>query len=448
MAPATMRRKYPWFQVVVICVLTCATGIVAGNLATLFETRTYTALTSVYVSSRTAGSDTSSAYLGALLAKQRTVSYESVATSDDVAAGALALSRVPDMTPALLSENTKAYSRTDSVVLEISVEDISPLRASILANSVAQSFGLKIAQLESPDGDPRRSPVQIRAVSPAVPPSDPTSPNALSNAVLGGVVGLLFGSILARVLAGMRRRIKDPQDLDDLPNIVIVPPSRTEKMSPRSGQANDGVLAASNELRMRVVTSGVRSGSQPRLIVFTPSSGRATGWLDTALGAAASWSTAGASVLLVDLSIESNYELLRSTEGENVGLDDVLWGRRRLGDVISPQYSGRPYAVLPRGSASPASRFPLSSSQSREIFKSLATLFDVVLVCVSNAQSETDWLPLMGMSDGVVMVVKEDASFFADLDSSVRALNEVSVPLLAVAYISNTDTRQYVRAAG
>ena len=79
---------------------------------------------------------------------------------------------------------------TDTLLIDLSVDDVDPARAKRVTNSVARAFIQSVPALQ------QGSTLRVSLVEPALVPTAPIRPRTRLNAALGVVVGLLLGAAL------------------------------------------------------------------------------------------------------------------------------------------------------------------------------------------------------------------------------------------------------------
>jgi polysaccharide biosynthesis transport protein len=182
-----------------------AVVICTGAAAALAWTRTavYAAETQLFVSTRPS-SDQSENYAGALFAQLRMRSYAELLSGERVTAAVIRRLGLP-YTVEELQPRIQAAVRPNTVLLDIKVEDASPLRARTIAETLSSEFPRFVASLETP-ADGRAAPISIKVAEAAELPSAPVSPNKLLYLLLGAHLGLLLGVAGAAILEGLKSR--------------------------------------------------------------------------------------------------------------------------------------------------------------------------------------------------------------------------------------------------
>ncbi len=173
-------------------------GLVLGGIAASTVTPQYRSTSQVFVSFQASDVTPQSTLEGLSFTQQQVVSYA------DIVASPLVLDPVIDSLgldedAESLGKRVESSTRTDTVLIDISVTDQQPVMAQNIADEISATLGDVIADLERPSGD-TRLPVQVTTVQPASLPEDPSAPNGLFIVAIGGAVGLSIGFGLSLLL--------------------------------------------------------------------------------------------------------------------------------------------------------------------------------------------------------------------------------------------------------
>lgn len=174
------------------------TGLVLGGIAAASVTPQYRSTSQVFISFQASDVTPESTLQGLSFTQQQVISYA------DIVASPLVLDPVIDSLgldedAVTLAERVEASTRTDTVLIDISVTDEKPAMAQSIADEITLTLGDVIADLERPSGD-TRLPVQVTTVQPASVPEGPSAPNGLFIVAIGGAVGLSIGFGLSLLL--------------------------------------------------------------------------------------------------------------------------------------------------------------------------------------------------------------------------------------------------------
>ena len=176
-----IRRQ--WILIVAVTLV----GLLAGGVTSVMSKPTYTADTQLFVAIQSSGS-VQELQQGNTFSQARVQSYVKTVGSPVVLQPAIDSLGLP-MTAADLAERVKTTSDPNTVLINISVNDGSPVQASAIAQAVADSLIKAVDNLEKPKTG-GSSPVSLSVIKPAIAPSAPSAPNTKMNLLLGVLVGL------------------------------------------------------------------------------------------------------------------------------------------------------------------------------------------------------------------------------------------------------------------
>ena len=413
------------WRLIVLCVLLAAG---AAALATMQATPQYQSEVTFFVSTPT--EDVSTTFAGGVFSQQRVRSYA------DIVAGPATAQSVADALPGVeaadIVDRVSAAVVPDTVLLEATVTDASPVRAQQIAQGLADRFPEVVTALERPASG-GASPIKVSVVERPALPTDPVSPRPARNLALALVLGLLLGIGLAVLRETLDNTVKNPDDILDAtgaatlaviaydpqtgkrPLIVSDSPRSVRSEAFRQLRTNLQFVQVDGPLRSLVLTSSV------------PKEGKST----TACNLAISMAQAGVRVCLIegDLRRPRVADYL-GIEGA-VGLTDVLIGRVRLEDALQPWGDGL-LELLPSGPLPPNPSELLSSRGMGELMKALEERFDLVLVDAPPLLPVTDGAILATLTDGAVLCVHARKTRKEQLEQALSALRAVDAKVLGV----------------
>ena len=418
-----------WMIIVAVMLV----GVAAAGLSTLAATPKYTASTQLFVSVQSSESSSASDLVqGSSAAQQKVRSYVDVVTSRSV------LSPVIDelglaVTPQQLADQINAETPTNTVLIDITVQDTDGERAAEIANAVGASFAsVVVDELESPTGG-GPSLVKIATVEPAISATTPSSPRPLINIALGLLAGLALGIGAAVLRSTLDTRI---HGLDDIKTVTSAPilggisfdPDAKRKplvvhVDPRNPRAE-----SFRSLRTNLQFVNLDAGSRSFVVTSSlPSEGKTTTTSNLAIALAES----GASVVVVDGDLR--LPRLAETMGLEgaAGLTDVLIGRADLEDVMQPWGRGRMF-VLPAGQVPPNPSELLGSKAMVELLERLTTSFDYVVIDAPPLLPVTYASILSKLTGGALVVAAAGRTRRTELESALRNLDHIGSTVLGI----------------
>lgn len=331
-----------------------------------------------------------------------------------------------------LAQRVKVSADLNTVLINISVSDASPVQAAAIAQGVANNLVRAIDSLESPKSG-GSSPVSLSVIAPAQAPTSASAPNARLNMLLGLVAGLLtgFGTAVLRTAldnrvhgeAGLRKVTTAPllggitydQDASKKPLLTQAPPQSPRAESYRQLRTNLQFANISGSAKTVLVTSSI------------PGEGKTT----TATNLAIALAQSGQSVCLVDADLRRPMvsEYLGLERG--AGLTTALVGQADINDLLQ-QWGADDLYVLTSGQIPPNPSELLGSVAMRHLIESLENAFDVVVIDAPPLLPVTDAAVLSQHVGGVVLIVGSEKLKTQDLTKSLTALELVDANLFGV----------------
>lgn len=415
-----------WTWIVAVTLL----GLLTGGGLSLLVKPTYVADTQLFVAIQSSGT-VAELQQGNTFSQARVQSYVKTAATPAVLQPAIDTLGL-DVTPDSLASRIKATTELNTVLINISVSDSSPVQAAAIAQAVASSLIDTIDTLEKPKTG-GTSPVSLSVITPAVAPSAPSAPNTRMNLILGLLVGLGLGTGLAVLRAAMDNRVRGESDLrhvTDAPLLGAISFDQDATKKPLLTQtaAQSPRAESFRQLRTNFQFANVAGHAKSVLITSSvPGEGKST----TATNLAIAVAQTGKSVCLIDA------DLRRPMVNEYLGLDrsagltTALVGESRVDDLLQPWGDDNLY-VLASGQIPPNPSELLGSSEMRKLLTNLESSFDMIIIDAPPLLPVTDATVLSQHVGGVVVVVGAHTIRRNDLESSLRALELVSANVLGV----------------
>ncbi len=412
--------------------------ILASVAYTLTQVPLYEASTRLYVST-TAGSSAADLYSGNRLSQDRVLSYTQLIMGETLAQRTIDRLGLKTSATALKAEVT-AKSKPDTVLIDVSVLDPSPIQARDIANTLSDEFVAMVRELETPaEGD--RPDARVVVEQRASVPTDPVVPKKGRNLAAGILAGAMLGVGVALLRDQLDNTIKDPEALEKVAGTGVVGYVPFDKKlvvdhAIAFDTDNSGTAEAFRKLRTNLQFLAV--DNPPRLIIVTsssPSEGKST----TAINIALALAEAGHSVVLVD------GDLRRPRLAEYLGLvgavgfSTVLSGGASLDDVLQKTKFTN-LTVLTAGTVPPNPSELLGSLAAKKMFSDLRETFDYVIVDSSPLLAVTDGAILAADADGAIVAVRAGTTKRDQLTHAIGTLLDVDAKLLG-AVLTMIPTR-------
>jgi capsular polysaccharide biosynthesis protein len=314
----TIRKRW---LLITICT---AAGVGAAVLATFLAAPVYESRTQLFVSAQNSEGSASGNYQGGLFAQQRVKSYADIVRSPAVTGD---VAKEVGLTPKQLAAKITATVPLDTILINITVSDTDPQRASSIARSVAEAFAVLIPKLETPAGE-SKAPVKVTVVLPAVAPEAPSSPRPKVNYALGLLVGLAIGAGAALLRETLDTSVKGGADLQTLVGakpLGAIAEDPEAEARPLIVHHDPQAPRAEAFRQLRTNLQFIDVDSPPRSIVVT-SALAGEGKSTTCCNLAITVAQAGGKVILIEGDLRRRRWPTTSGSRGAVGLTNVLTG--------------------------------------------------------------------------------------------------------------------------
>jgi receptor protein-tyrosine kinase len=342
---------------------------------------------------------TTSALEGALLSQQLVKSFAQILESRATAEAALRIDPQP-FTPHQLQTKISAEPVTDTLLIELSVEDTVPVRAKRLTNNVARAFIGTVPDLQG------GSALRVSVVEPALTPTEAVRPRTRLNVALGLVLGFILGVGLALLREFTDRSIKTPEELElatGAPVVGTIPPFKATKQPvPVAEQPRTAAAEAFRKLRTNFAFLGIDRESICCVITSpSASDGKSTVTANLAIALA----QAGERVALIDADLRkpTMHKLFRLPQ--RVGTTTVLLDQADVQDAIQHIGPNLP-CILTAGQLPPNPSELLGSRRMDELIVDLRAAYDVVLIDCAPVLPVTDPMVVSRFADGILLIAR------------------------------------------
>lgn len=413
---------------VTVCVTTLVVVLAAVGL-TLLTTPQYRASTRLFVSTSTGGASVAESYQGNRLSQERVLSYTELLMGETLAQRTIDKLGL-NMSASELRSAVKASAKPNTVLIDVTVLDRSPVQARDIANSLSDEFVLMARELETPE-DGSRPDARVVVEQRASVPAAPVVPDTQRNIAMGLALGVVLGIGLAFLRDTLDNTVKDRGAFEDVIGAGIVgsiPLDKERRKQPTISFDNDNSAIAESFRKLRTNLQFLAVDNPPRSIVVassTPNEGKST----TAINLALALAEADHKVVLVDGDMRrpmvSTYlELVGS-----VGFSTVLSGAASLAESLQKsRFQG--LTVLTSGAVPPNPSELLGSQAAKKLIAELRSEFDYVIFDSSPLLAVTDAAILAANSDGVLLIARFGQTKREQISHAVRNLGDVGAALL------------------
>lgn len=405
-------------------------GVFVGGGVSIISRPTYTAETQLFVAIQGSGS-IQELQQGNSFGQARVQSYVKTVDSPIVLQPVIETLGLRTTSAALASQ-VKASTDTNTVLINISASDTSPVQAAAVAQAVADSLVRAVDKLEKPKSG-GESPVSLSVTKPALAPTEPSAPNTRINILIGLVVGLAIGVAAAITRAILDTRVRGEADLrrvTDVPLLGGISFDQDATRKPLLTQAAPQSPRAESfrQLRTNLQFANVSGRAKSVLVTSSlPGEGKST----TATNLAIALAQAGQSVCLIDADLRrpmvSDYLGLE----RNAGLTTALLGSADIDDLLQ-QWGDERLFVLTSGQIPPNPSELLGSDIMRQLILRLEDDFDSIIIDAPPLLPVTDAAVLSQHVGGVVLVVGAQKLRQQDLQKSLISLDMVGSNLLGI----------------
>jgi receptor protein-tyrosine kinase len=423
-----------WLTILVTALIT----VLAALAYSVAQTPLYQASTRLFIST-TSGSSASDLYQGNLYSQGRVLSYTQLVMGETLAQRTIDRLGL-DMSAQELKEKVTAKSKPNTVLVDVSVLDASPVQARDIANAMSDEFVQVVRELETPTRGAKpeaRVVVEQRASIPA----KPVVPKTFRNLALGIIVGVLAGFGIALIRDQLDNTVKTQETLEEITGtgaVGYIPLDKDLASTPAISFDTDNSSTAEAFRKLRTNLQFLNVDHPPRVFVVTsssPSEGKST----TAINIALALAEAEHSVVLVDGDLRRPRLAKYLDVLGSVGVSTVLSGGATLDEVLQTTKFPR-FSILAAGPTPPNPSELLGSLAAEKMLAELRSRFDYVIIDSAPLLAVTDGAILAAKSDGALVVVKAGKTRRDQLSHAIGMLNDVGATLLG-AVLTMMPTR-------
>jgi capsular exopolysaccharide synthesis family protein len=318
-------------------------------------------------------------------------------------------------------------------------------------SSLYTELGTLTTQLTSTQQSTTQLSTGGQLVSPASVPTSPSSPKRITDALLGAFVGLLLGTAFVLLRDHLDDRIRDKTQLEQLspeiPVLGLIPviDGWRDRNSPYLVARSRPKSPASEAYRGLRTSIQFMALENPTKVLQITSPCAGDGKTTTAANVAWIMAEAGQRVVLVgcDLRRPRIHEFFALPN--DIGFTSVLLGEAELEDALLWIPNQPRLQVLPTGPIPPNPSELLSGSLTQEVFKSLSSYADIVVVDSAPILPVTDAAVLSTSADAVLLVVSARLNRRQDIVRSLEMLWQINAPIVGTVLnrAPQTDSYEY-----
>ena len=190
------------------------------------------------------------------------------------------------------------------------------------------------------------------------------------------------------------------------------------------------ITEAYKTIRTNLTFSFTKKGCRKIIISSScPSEGKST----MSVNIAVSMAQTDVNVLLIDADLRRPKVHRFLAINNAPGITNYLSSMNSLDEIIrDTQFPN--LKVVTAGSLAPNPSEMLSSETFKEFIEQMEQQFDYIIIDTTPLNVVADALPLIKLSDGVVLVVREKITTYTDLDAAIKKLELIDAKILGFIY--------------
>lgn len=421
------------------------TGIAAG--ITYATTPMYEAKLQLFVSTQGSDFDISALVQGSSFSQQRVKSYAQIIPSPTTLQPVIDSLKL-DMSSEKLAKRVKASAPLDTVLINVTVTDESPLLASQIANSIGSYFATFVNELELTKAD-NSPPIKVSVVKKASVPENPSTPKTTLNVLLGLILGFGLGVGVAILRQVFDNTVKNEEDLGETPLLGAVGFDEEAETKPLLTQISRYAARTEAFRQLRTNLQYLRADQPPKTIGVTsaiPGEGKTS----TAINLSLSLAQSGFKVVLVEADMRrpktAKYFELAS---KSSGLSEILSGKeegnlqKRVEAAIRSESEQIPISIITSGAIPPNPSELLDSESFGEFINYLSSQYDFVIVDCPPTLPVADAAIISTRVEGIVIVTEAGVTRKNQFLGVREAITAVGGQILGVVLNKIPASRSY-----
>lgn len=321
-----------------------------------------------------------------------------------------------------LNEMITADAVDSTEIFRVVVTGSSPEEAETIANAIERVLPARISHIiES---------ATVKVLDSAVVPSVPSSPDYVKNTAIGFLAGLILAAIVIILRATMDTTICDEADIARCCNHPVLAVIPEIKSGSKGEYVDDSASEAYKLLRTKLQLSSADSR-----IIGVSSAWNWEGRSLTAVNLARSMSQLNKRVLLIecDMRHPSIAEKLRIHKAP--GLSEFLSGQGEAEELLQLCDIGDDtgtFHAIASGKIPSNPMELLSSNRMIKLLDRLRCVYDYIILDLPPVGEVGDALAVSKLTDGMLLVVRQNYCDSASLDSAVRQFTFVGSQITGI----------------
>lgn len=430
-----------------VVALSTVLGLATAAGITYATTPMYEAKLQLFVSTQSSDFDISALVQGSSFSQQRVKSYAQIIPSPTTLAPVISKLGL-ETTPEKLAKRVKASAPLDTVLINVTVTDESPVMAAQIANEIGAYFSTFVNDLELSKSDDS-PPIKVSVVKTATAPENPSTPRTALNLLLGLILGFGLGVGLAILRQLFDQTIKNENDLDATPLLGAIGFDEDATSKPLITQISRYSARTESFRQLRTNLQYIRADQPPKVVAIT-SAVPGEGKTSTSINLAASLAQSGFKVALIEADLRrpksSSYLGLSA---KVAGLSEVLSGKekgsveQRINELIQNFGEDVEFKFLSSGAVPPNPSELLDSQTFDAVIDYFRANFDFTIVDCPPALPVADASIVSTRVDGVLVVTEAGKTRKNQFLGVREAVSQVGGQVLGVILNKIPFSRSY-----
>ena len=273
----------------------------------------------------------------------------------------------------------------------------------------------------------------------AIPPTDPNKPNRPMIIVFGVIIGFCFGFGFIYLKDFLNKKIKTPEDIDELGSTLLtwIPRAKKNTGDPSLIVFNNSDFATIESFRaLRTRIQFSKSKSDAKTILIT-SSAPGDGKTMVAINLASSFARDDKRTIIIDCDLRK--PRLHSIMGDSVtpGLSDYLFGRTTKENIVRTSKLAK-LDYVTAGTIQSNSSEVLNSIKTATLFQKLREDYDIVIIDSAPILAVADTEVLSNFVDASILVLSANVTELEWAKQSINLLSHEQSTLLGIV-LNNYD---------
>src|SRR5258708_1228863 len=335
------------------------------------------------------------------------------------------------MRPDDLAKKIKVTPSTNTLILDVAVQDTNPTQARDIANWAVFYLIQEVRQIQAQETaiSNSRTGDNLVVTSQAVVPDKPVFPQKTLNVAIAFAAGLLVALGIAFLLDYMDQSVKDDEELIGrlglipLGHIANVPTAKSRQSELVALDPKSPSSEAFKALRTSVLFATI--DQQLKAIVVT-SAEAGEGKSRTAANLAIAFAQAGYKTLLIDADFRrpSQHRLFGLVR--NVGITNLIIQDAGESEAVKQVESVPNLCLLTSGPTPPNPSELLGSARMRELMSKLSQEFTYLIIDTPPVNAVTDAPILASSANATILVVEQGSTTVPALKHAKEMLDRVN----------------------